>query len=73
MSFSTAISVKTESGDYYLFVKSKQMNTEDVILFLKNKMNTEFAYIGNILVAVDGYESSIDTNIIYKAIQEAEE
>lgn len=73
MSFATAISVKTESGDDYLFVNTKQMNTDDVILFLKNEMNAEFAYIGNIMIEVDGYESSIDINIIFKAIQEAEE
>lgn len=57
---STAIYVKTESSDIYLYSYSRKMSTEDIITELKQRLGEEYSYISEIKVSIDGYDSEFD-------------
>ena len=54
----TAISIKTESGDDYLFLQEDGFSVESMIDFLKKELGDEYPWISSIHFATVGWNSS---------------
>jgi hypothetical protein len=66
----TAIYVRTESGDGYLFCEEDGFTAEGLIKFLRDALYTEYAWIANFdIVALNWDEDTLDINAVWEDIQ----
>ncbi len=68
MSESTAVFVKTESSDNYLYSISREMTIEEVIAHLKEDMGDEFDCISEAMIETNGYPN-LSVLPIYDAME----
>ena len=68
----TAIYVKSESGDNYLFCEPTEFTTETMVEFLKESLGGEAGYVGDLEIRTTGYDDKIDESAVYSALEELE-
>ncbi len=67
---STAIYVKTESGDDYLFSRSRSFTDQELCDTLKENLGDEFPYISTIIVDTSACNCP-DTDLTFDAVYSA--
>jgi len=58
MTRATAISVRTTSGDSYLFCEEDGFNAESLTQFLKEQLDEEFPWINDIKIESHGWDKN---------------
>ncbi len=69
MSKATAVSVRTESGDYYLWCEEDGFTSESLTKFLKEKLGDEFPWVNSIEIDALGWDkSTLSINKVFGAV-----
>jgi len=66
----TAINVRTESSDNYLWCEPRDFNTEAIINFIREKLGDEASYVSYLVISTTGYKSAVEISVVIDSLQE---